>query len=66
MLLISNSYREISGIKTENEIDVNHNLSDRRIQRGEKNVQLLIDFIHSHEKSVPDTIPTDGAALKKL
>ena len=49
MLEISNLHREVSGFKTEDEIDLNHNVSDHETQAGEKNVQLLIDFILRHE-----------------
>ena len=49
MLGISNLHREISELKTENEIDMNHNLNDYEMQIEEKNVQLLIDVILRHE-----------------
>lgn len=49
MLELSNLHRYVSGFKTEDEIDLNHNVSDHETWAGEKNVQHLIDFIIRHE-----------------
>ena len=49
MLAINNLKRELSGFHRGEDINLIHNLSDHATQAGEKNVQLLIDFILKHE-----------------
>lgn len=49
MLAVDNFHREVSGFNIEDEVELNHNVSDSETESGERNVQLLIDFILKHE-----------------
>ena len=64
MLEINNLQIELNRFHHGDEINLNHNLSDHKTQAGEKNVQLLIDFIMKHEN--PFKIPSHQSELYNI